>query len=318
MKKNLEFTIDRNYIAFKESLSVKEAIKRIRKSAREDMVFYVYVIDKRRILKGVLSLRALLVSPPQKRIAEIMQTKLIVVNEKMDDEEISELFLKTKFLALPVVDDAYRLIGTMTLKEAFNVMRMENIEEVLKIQGADINAFDKSPIKRIQSKLPWLITTIINGIICGFILKYYEPALKDLIALAFFIPLITAMGESVSGQSSAIALEGILLGKIKEKTTHLLIFKQIIEAIMIGIILFIIVWLLSYVWLGSFLVANIVGITIIFAIIFATIIGVLMPLILKKINLDPVVSSNPLVFAISDVSILIFYFTISIWFIRNS
>ncbi|MCX8093291.1 MAG: magnesium transporter [Candidatus Goldbacteria bacterium] len=317
MKKELEFTIDRNYIAFKETLSVREAIKRLRKSASEDMIFYAYVIDNRRVLKGVLSLRSLLVAQPQKKLSEIMKTKITVVNEKMDDEEISQLFLKTRFLALPVVDDAYRLIGTMTLKDAINVVRMENIEDVLKIQGADINAFDKSPIKRIQSKLPWLITTIINGIICGLILKNYEPALKDLIALAFFIPLITAMGESVSGQSSAIALEGILLGKIKEKAAYLIILKQIIEALIIGGIIFLIVWLLSFIWLGNFIVATIVGITIIFAILFATLIGVSMPIILKKINLDPVVSSNPLVFAISDVSILIFYFTLSIWFLKK-
>ncbi|MCX7698778.1 MAG: magnesium transporter [Candidatus Goldbacteria bacterium] len=317
MKKALEFTIDRNYIAFKETLSVREAIKRLRKSASEDMIFYAYVVDNRRVLRGVLSLRSLLVAQPHKKLSEIMKTKITVVNEKMDDEEISQLFLKTRFLALPVVDDAYRLIGTMTLKDAINVVRMENIEDVLKIQGADINVFDKSPIKRITSKLPWLITTIINGIICGLILKYYEPALKDLIALAFFIPLITAMGESVSGQSSAIALEGILLGKIKEKAAYLIILKQIIEALIIGGIIFIIVWLLSFIWLGNFIVASIVGITIIFAILFATLIGVSMPIILKKINLDPVVSSNPLVFAISDVSILIFYFSLSIWFLKK-
>lgn len=195
MKKNLEFTVDRNFIAFKDTLSVKEAIRRIRKSAKVDTIFYVYVIDERRLLIGVVSIRSLLISSPNKKLKDIMTTRLTVVNEKMDDEEISELFLKTKLLALPVVDDAYRLIGTMTLKKALDVVKMENVEDVLKIQGADINAFDKSAVIRIKSKIPWLIMTIINGLICGFILKHYEVALKDLIALVFFCAINSSHGR---------------------------------------------------------------------------------------------------------------------------
>lgn len=317
LKTNIEFTIDKNYIAFKETLSVKEAIKRIRKSAREDMVFYAYVIDKKRILKGVLSLRSLLVSLPQKKLADIMKTKIMVVNEKMDDEEISELFLKTRLLALPVVDDAYRLIGTMTLKEAINVIRMENIEEVLKIQGADINVFDKSLIKRIQSKMSWLITTIIGGIICGFIVGFYEPALQNIIALAFFIPLITAMGESVAGQSSAIVIEGLLLGKIKEKSFLFLIIRQFFEGLIIAVLMAMIVWFICFFWLKDFIIANIIGFTIIFAVLIATINGTLGPIILKKLNIDPIVSTNPLIFALTDITILVFYFSFSLYIIKR-
>lgn len=317
MKKNLEFTIDRNYIAFNESLSVKEAIKRIRKSAREDMVFYAYVVDKKRILKGVLSLRSLLISSPKKKLKEIMTTKLITVNEKMEDEEISDIFIKTKFLALPVVDDAYRLIGTMTLKDAINVLRIENVENILKIQGTDINVFDKSPIKRIQSKLPWLITTIISGIVCGLIVSFYEPALKNIIALAFFIPLITAIGESVAGQSSAIVIEGLLLGKIKQNFFMKLFIRQIAEGFIIAVLLAIIIWTVCFFWLKQFLVANIIGFTILFAVIIATINGSLGPIILKKMNIDPVVSTSPLIFALTDIMVLIFYFSFALNIIRK-
>lgn len=317
MKKNLEFSIDRNFIAFKDTLSVKEAIRRIRKSAREDTIFYVYVVDERRLLIGVVSIRSLLISAPNKKLKDIMTTRLTVVNEKMDDEEISELFLKTKLLALPVVDDAYRLIGTMTLKEAINVVRMENAEDVLKIQGADINAFDKSPMKRIQSKFPWLITTIISGIICGFIVGFYEPALKHIIALAFFIPLITAMGESVAGQSSAIVIEGLLLGRIKEKSFLSLIIRQFIEGLIIAFFLALLVWVICFFWLKDFLIANIIGFTILFAILIATINGTLGPVILKKINVDPVVSTNPLIFAATDIMVLVFYFSFALFILKK-
>jgi len=313
----MEFTIDRNYIAFKETLSVREAIKRIRKSAKEDMIFYAYVIDNRRILKGVLSLRSLLIYPPQKKLADIMKKKIMVVNEKMDDEEISEIFLKTGLLALPVVDDAYRLIGTMTLKEAINVVRRENIEDVLKIQGADINAFDRSPFKRIRSKLPWLVATIIGGIICAFIVDLYTPALKSMITLAFFIPLVTAMGESVAGQSSAIAIEGLLLRKIKGNYFINMVLKQLLESLIIGFLLSTVIWLVCFLWLNDFLVANIISLTIIFAVLIATINGTLGPIILKKLNIDLVVSTNPLILAATDIMVLIFYFSLSLYIIKK-
>lgn len=316
MKQDTLFKLEKNFIVVDENMTVKMAIKKIRKSSKNIMVFYIYVIDKFRVLRGVLPLRNLLLANEKQKVKDIMLREPIVISEKLDDEEISEIFKRTKFLALPVVDDAYRIIGIITYKYAVDVIESESVEDVLKISGADIQVFDKSIIKRIKIKLPWLITAVMNGILCGIILDKFQVALKNIIALAFFIPLVTAIGESVAGQASAIIIEGLVLKKVTEKNMKKIFFIQTLEGFMMAIIITIIVFLITVFWLKSFLVMQIVSLSIFLGIIIATVNGTLGPIVLKRIGLDPAASTNPLVFAITDITILIIYFGSAVLLIK--
>ncbi|HMB01418.1 MAG TPA: CBS domain-containing protein, partial [Spirochaetota bacterium] len=136
--------MEKRYIALSENTTVKNAVKHIRKAAGEDMVFYAYVVNNKGVLHGVLPLRKLLISNEEKRLREIMIRKPITISPYMPNEEIAAIFTRTKFLALPVVDDAYRIIGTITFKKAMDIIKAEGAEDLLKTQGADIGAFDKS------------------------------------------------------------------------------------------------------------------------------------------------------------------------------
>lgn len=314
MPRIFEYEMGRNFIAVPETATAAEAITMVRSSAGEHMIFYVYVVSGFNILRGVLPLRKLLIADAAREVSAIMNTSLTVINAKMTQEEVNNLFRKTKFLAIPVVDDAYRLMGTVTLEKAVDDIAMENADEFLKIQGADINVFNGSFLTRLGVKLPWLVTTVISGLICGFIMYFFErSALSKVLELAFFIPLITAMGESVGGQSSAIIIEGIALGKLNEKMVLEILFKQFVEGIVMAVVIGAIVAAITIPWLKNPMIAILTGATIFITILIATFNGTLVPLMLKKIGINPVVSTNPLVFAITDIMVLIFYFLTAIF-----
>jgi magnesium transporter len=317
MAQIFDYEMDRNFIAMVESTTAAEAIKILREAVNEDMIYYAYVISDYNVLKGVLPLRKLLLAAPDKKIGEIMNPDITVVNGRLTQEEVNDLFRKTKYLAIPVVDDAYRLMGTVTLKKAVDDIAVENADEILKIQGSGINVFDASIIKRLMVKLPWLVTTVISGLICGLIMSFFEKsAIARVLALAFFIPLITAMGESVGGQSSAIVIEGLILGKLKEKKVVDIILMQLLEGLFMAVILGGAVALVTIPWLKNPMIALLTGTTIFVTILIATLNGTIVPLILKKMNINPVVSTNPLVFAITDITVLIFYFVTAIVLLR--
>ncbi len=316
MDENKYFKIEKNYIVINEDLIIKQAIKKIKQASQNVMIFYIYVIDKFGVLRGVLPLKNLLLADEKKKVEDVMIREPITISEKLSDEEILEIFNRTKFLALPVIDDAYRLKGIITYKKAVELIRNETAEDVLKIYGTDIHIFDESLFKRVRIKLPWLITTVISGIICGWILNKFEIALKNAIALAFFIPLITAMGESVASQTSAIIIEGIAINKINIKNTKKLITFQMLESIIIACVITLIIFLLTIFWLGDFFIVKVIGISIFFGIIIATLLGSSGPIILKKLGFNPAAATSALVLALSDILILTFYFSTAI-LLRN-
>jgi magnesium transporter len=318
MAQIFDYEMEKDFIALPEDTTAKEAIKILRESTGEDAIFYAYVVNEFKILKGVLPLRKLLVAQPDRLIKDLMKTSLTVVNAQMTQEEVNELFRRTKFLAIPVVDDASRIMGTVTLKKAVDDMTVENADEVLKIQGAGINVFDSSFLTRLKVKLPWLITTVISGLICGFIMAFFEKSvLSNAVALSFFIPLITAMGESVGGQSSAIVIEGLILGKVDEKKAMQIMARQFIEGIAMGAVIAAAVGLVVSFWLKNTMIAVLTGGTIFITILIATLNGTIIPLILKKLNINPVASTNPLVFAITDIMVLLIYFSSAIILLRH-
>ena len=317
MPQIFDYEMDKNYIAMAESTTASQAIKLLREAVSEEMIYYAYVVSDYGILRGVLPLRKLLLAEPNTPIGTIMNPNLTVINAQMTQEEVNALFRQTKYLAIPVVDDAYRLMGTVTLKKAVDDIAVENADDVLKIQGADINVFDVSFFTRLRVKLPWLITTVISGLVCGYIMFFFEKtALSKVLALAFFIPLITAMGESVGGQSSAIMIEGLILGKLREKKVMSILLMQLLEGLVMAVAIGLAVGAVTIPWLKNPMIALLTGSTIFMTILIATFNGTLVPLMLKKMNINPVVSTNPLVFAITDITVLIMYFAAAIFLMR--
>ncbi len=203
-----------------QDLTVKEAIAALQDSEDYEMVFYVYVTDEHNHLVGVLSLRQLLTVPPGTLLCDIMSTNVMRVRTDMDQEEVADLVAKYNILAIPVVDDHGKLMGLITVDDVIDVMRDEATEDILRMAGTSeeelLLGYKSFQIARLR--LPWLLTTLIGGVVTGTLMWYFKSTLEQVIMLISFIPVITGMGGMSAGRhrlfSSAVLQRGKLILRI--------------------------------------------------------------------------------------------------------
>ena len=219
-----------------QDLTVREAIEAVQQAEDVEMVFYLYVTDEHNHLVGVLSLRQLLTVSPDKRLKEIMTREVISVRTDMDQEEVAQLVAKYNILAIPVVDDANKLMGLITVDDVIDVMRQEATEDIYKMAGASEEEllFGNRSFKIARLRLPWLITNLFGGIITGYLMWLFKATLAEVIALITFIPVITGMGGNVGGQSSTIVVRGFATGRIDFSTLRQVFFKEMRVGMIMG------------------------------------------------------------------------------------
>ncbi len=300
-------------LALDENLKVGDALALIRDSEELEMVFYLYVVDHHKHLLGVISLRQLIMNPPQLRLQEIMKTDVVSVTVDMDQEDVAKEVEKYGLLAVPVVDQEHRLLGIVTVDDVIEVIREEATEDLYKMAGTDDEEItSKSTIKIARIRFPWLTATLVAGIVNSYLIHSFQDALSKVIALAAFIPVILGMGGNIGGQSAVIVVRGMALGKID--LSHLLqvILKEIRVGLLLGFIYGNLLGLLSFMLFHtSPMVGFVVGISICASMLFAVTIGVLYPMFFKKIGIDPAVATHPFVTTSTDLVGILIYFTIA-------
>ncbi len=212
-----------------QDITVKQAIAALQDSEDYEMVFYVYVVDEHNHLVGVLSLRQLLTVPPATKLSDLMSTNVMRVRTDMDQEEVAVLVAKYNILAIPVVDDQGKLMGLITVDDVIDVMRDEATEDILRMAGTSedelLLGYKSFQIARLR--LPWLLTTLVGGIVTGTLMWYYRATLEQVIMLISFIPVITGMGGNVGGQTSTILVRGFATGRIDFSMTRQVFLKAI-------------------------------------------------------------------------------------------
>ncbi|MBD3275725.1 MAG: magnesium transporter, partial [Candidatus Marinimicrobia bacterium] len=200
--------------ALHEETTVEEAISILQHSENSEMVFYVYVVDDDRHLKGVCSLRQLLMVNPGKQLKEFMIQQVVSVLPETDQEEVARLVGRYNILALPVVDEDNHLLGIVTVDDIIDVIREEATEDFLQMAGAgrDREILLKSTAEESRARFPWLFATWIGGIIASFIVGAHNELLEQVVALAAFMPIIAGMGGNVGTQSATIVIRGLATG----------------------------------------------------------------------------------------------------------
>jgi magnesium transporter len=300
-------------LALDENLKVGDALALIRDSAELEMVFYLYVVDHHKHLLGVISLRQLIMNPPQLRLQEIMKTDVVSVTVDMDQEDVAREVERYGLLAVPVVDHEHRLLGIVTVDDVIEVIREEATEDLYKMAGTDDEEItSKSTFKIARIRFPWLTATLVAGIVNSYLIYSFQDALSKVIALAAFIPVILGMGGNIGGQSAVIVVRGMALGKID--LSHLLpvILKEIRVGLLLGFVYGNLLGLLSFLLFHtSPMVGFVVGISICASMLFAVTIGVLYPMFFKKIGIDPAVATHPFVTTSTDLVGILIYFTIA-------
>ena len=302
-----------DFFSLTEDTTAQEAIARLQQASDAEMVFYIYVTDKDGRLVGVISLRQLLLVPPSTSLKKIMTTDVMSVNAEMDQEEVARQVARYNLLAIPVVDKENKLVGIITVDDIVDVIREEATEDILKMAGTteDEIMLGTSTMNAAKFRLPWILTNLLGGIITGSFLWVFRPAIQEVIALASFLPVITAMGGNIGLQSSTIVVRGLATGRIELTDVWKVFLRELRVGTLLGIVCGGIIGIIARIWHGNMMLGIVVGVSMFAAITVAAIMGTLIPVILKNFNRDPAVSSGPFVTTANDITGLVIYLSLA-------
>ena len=311
------------FVRLRKDMTVEDAFLAIRRVAIDkETVYTCYVTDEARHLEGVITVKKLLLSEPDALLSEIMEENVVSLETHTDREEVALAFNKYGFLALPVVDAENRLVGIITMDDALDVMH-EEAEEDFAVMAAVTPTEDpylRTGVFRIfASRIPWLLILMLSATFTGMIISGFESALAACVALTAFIPMLMGTGGNSGSQSSTTVIRGISLGEIEFKDTLRVLFKELRVSILCGVCLavatFAKVMLVDAYMMGNPqvtpTVALVVSLTLLVTVVAAKLIGCLLPIIAKKVHLDPAVMASPFITTLVDAVSLLVYFAIA-------
>ena len=304
------------YVDLKKYMTVADAFTRIRRTGVDKETIYIcYVTDENRKLLGIVTVKDLLLSDRTDKIFEIMDTNIISTTTLEDKEVVAEKFRKYDLLALPVVDRENRLVGIITIDDAMDVLQDENTEDIEKM--AAITPTDKPYLKMSvfeiwKKRFPWLSLLMVSATFTGRIIQNSETALQAYVVLTAYIPMLMGTGGNCGAQSSTTIIRGLSLGEIQFRDTFKVIWKEFRVAFFCGVTLAAVnfgrLLLMDHV---TVLVAGVVSLSMILTIILAKFIGCSLPILAKRIHLDPAVMANPFISTIVDAMSLLIYFRVA-------
>lgn len=313
------------YVSLSPDMTTEEAFAKIRKTGTDkETIYTLYVTDNGNVLRGITTVRSLLLCDKDAKIADIMQENFISVNTSDDKEDVAEKIRRYGLIAIPVVDKEGRMVGIVTVDDAMDVMREESSEDISLIAG--VTPADKPYLKtgvfRIWlSRLPWLLILMISATFTGLIINRYEGRLNALSPVLFAcIPMLMDTGGNAGSQASVTIIRGIALNEIRFKDILKVIFKEIrvgvllalaVAAACFGKLLLIDNLLFGYDGYTVKLSA-IVSLALFFTIILAKLTGCVLPLVAKACRLDPAIVASPFITTIVDALSLIIFCNISL------
>lgn len=304
------------FMDFKEDYTVADAIAKIRKTGMDSETINIcYVLDKKRTLVGTVALRYLLLSESDAIIGEMMHENVISLHTLMDQEEVARQFKKYDFTSMPVVDNENRLVGIITVDDIMDIMEEETTEDIEKMAAivpSDKPYMKTSVIETWKKRMPWLLLLMISATFTGRIITSFEGALSAYVVLTAYIPMLMDTGGNAGGQASAIIIRGISLDEIEFADWLVVIWKEIRTAVLCGLTLSICNFARLMIFdQVSVQVALVVCLTLLMAVIVAKVVGSTLPMLAKKIGLDPAVMASPFITTIVDAISLLIYFRVA-------
>jgi magnesium transporter len=299
-------------VSVNENWTVATCLKEISRQAEEvDEIYYVYVVDDTDKLKGVLSLKMLLITNTNTKISNIYDTEVKRVSTSTRQEEVAEIMDKYDLVVIPVVDEIGRLKGRITFDDVIDFVREEAERDYQMISGitGDVEPGDKV-WELLRARLPWLLIGLVGGIFGALVLGSHEEELSQVTELAFFIPLIAAMAGNVGVQSSSIVVQSIASGVKDMDTTSRKLFKEISVALFTATIFAVLIFLYNFITQGSMSLTYSVSISLFIVILFASLFGTTIPLMLNRFKIDPALATGPFITTMNDILGLFIYLSI--------
>lgn len=306
------------FVRLQGNITVKQAFDKIRKTGVDkETVYTCYVTDSDRTLIGEISVRTLLLSDYDDKIFDIMEHNVVYVKTTDDKEAVAKQMTKYDFIAMPVVDLENRLVGIVTIDDAVDVIEEEAEEDfalMAGLQPSEDSYFKTSVFLHAKNRIMWLLVLMLSATISGMIITKYEAAFAVVPILVSFIPMLTDTGGNCGSQTSTIIIRGLATEEIKLKDIFKVIRKELCISLIIGIVLAIVNSLRLYLMYHNstdfnvWQVSIVVGIALIATVMMSKVIGCLLPMLAKKLNIDPAIMAAPIVTTLVDTfSILIFF-----------
>lgn len=301
-------------LSLSQELTVNEAERFIRENAGEfETIYYLYVTDSGRRLRGVISMRELVLAPEHKELKDIMSTNVIGVSVDTPQEEVASIVADYDLAAVPVVDAEGGLAGIVTVDDIVDVIEEEAVKDMGQLAGTGVKVdrLIDAPVKRvIRSRLPWLTVALVgDGLLAATVLKSFEETMASVIALSLFVPVIMTMGGNVGLQTSTIFIRGLATNEIESRVKYIL--RELKIGFFMALIAGIGVAIFSMLVVEKPIVGLVVGVAMLSAMVLASVMGVVIPALFETLDIDPAVASGPFMTTTQDITSLVVYFSLA-------
>jgi magnesium transporter len=306
-------------MAVPQEATVAEAIDLVRLLGEElDYLTNVFVVDSQSKVLGQLSLKRLILANPKDKVSQVMETNFRTIPVDMDQEDVARIFQKYDLLSAPVVDGNGTLIGRITIDDIMDIIEEEVSEDILRMAGTheDELVYGDKIWKISRLRLPWLITNLFGGLLTGYLLWLFKVALHEAIVLVTFVPVITGMGGNVGIQSSSITVRGLATGDVDLQRLGRTILKEVRVGLVMAFACGLTLGAIAELWHGNPTLGLAVGLAMAAAIVVASLMGTLVPIIFKRLGVDPAVASGPFVTTANDITGILIYLSISTLFLK--
>lgn len=302
------------YVDLKKEMTVKAALEHIKKTAIDkETINTCYVMDKNRRLEGVLSIRQLILNDEDTIIKDIMDTNVIYVHTLEDQEYVADTFRKYDFISMPVVDNENRLVGIITIDDIVDIIEQENTEDFQKMAAmapSEEEYLKTNVFSLAKHRVVWLLVLMISATFTGNIIRKFDEVLQSVVVLAAFIPMLMDTGGNAGSQSSTLIIRGLALGEIETKDVFKVIWKELRVSLVVGIVLALVNFLrIYYLEKTDIYISLAISISLFFTVILAKVVGGILPIVAKKVKLDPAIMASPLITTIVDALALLIYFS---------
>jgi magnesium transporter len=304
-----------DYITLRKSWTVAEALAHIKEAGMDsETVYTCYVKDWGRKLMGIVSLRSLVTSDPDVPLEELMVEELVYVNVDDDQEKVSEAFTKYGFLAIPVVDKEKRLVGIITVDDILRVVEEEFTEDFERMGGVidrgDREYFDTSVWRHILTRLPWLVVLMLAAMVTGAVINHFNGLLVEYVSLAAYMPMLMGTGGNSGSQAATVIIRGMAVGEVELKDALKVLWKEVRISFIIGVMLSILNFLrIFFLERDGLSIALSVSVSLLCIVIIAKSLGSMLPMLAKKIGIDPALMAAPMISSLTDMISCLIYFS---------
>lgn len=302
------------YISLRKEMTVADAILKIRQvGINRETIYTCYVTEKRKLI-GVVDVKDLLTAGESRLIEEIMDENVIYARTLDDQEQVANQINKYGLVAIPILDHEDCMVGIVTVDDAMLVLQDETTEDISIMAGVSPNEdsyFGTSVFQHAKNRSLWLMLLMLSATVTGEILGHYEDAMAVMPVLITFIPMLMGTGGNCGSQSSTLVIRGLAVGEIEFKDIFRVLFKEIRVAVVVGLMLAVVNGLRIYIMYDqNVMIAGALGLTMIAVVSMAKCIGCILPLLAKKLGLDPAIMAAPLITTILDTCTILVYFNI--------